>query len=314
MIAALASVVGSVDQRFLWGRFIPAGHVTIFYADSEVGKSLLAIGLALSITEGRPYLGHDVERGRVLLVDGEDGPFEVKRRATALARGMGLTNIPADLIYMQPGNRLETDAGRKELSEAVAATQPLLVIVDNLGSLFPSIEMNNEAAINTALWTLKRLGPAVLVIDHMTAKPSRGAYSRSGPLGSSFKRHGVRSALMLLRAAGGERVLLHTKSNLGRREEAFRVRITFDDAAGSIAIARTGGPRLDRSTPSLTAEDRVLMALRGHAAASAGDLANECRLSVQTVRNALSALKVAGLVNPVSRGSWRVAEASGLPS
>lgn len=67
---------------------IPEGANGILVADPKVGKSLLAIYLALSLASTAPFLGHAVpKRRRVALVSREDHPGETARRLKSLQAG-----------------------------------------------------------------------------------------------------------------------------------------------------------------------------------------------------------------------------------
>lgn len=63
-------------------------------AKSKVGKSWLVYGMALAVTNGQPWLGHDVSKGNVLIVDNEIRKGELSHRLNLVASEL---QIPHDI-------------------------------------------------------------------------------------------------------------------------------------------------------------------------------------------------------------------------
>ncbi len=71
--------------------FIPAGRVTLLYGLGGVGKTILALQLAICLACNLPFLGRKLARNiRPVLYISEDDVDEVHRRLDAIARGLGL--------------------------------------------------------------------------------------------------------------------------------------------------------------------------------------------------------------------------------
>ena len=63
-------------------------------ARPKTGKSLLLLNLAIAVATGRPWLGHEVERGKVLMFLLEDSPRTIKWRLEQMCR----QEMPTDLM------------------------------------------------------------------------------------------------------------------------------------------------------------------------------------------------------------------------
>ncbi len=75
----------------VWG-LIPSGYMTTLAAHGGMGKSYLAIRLAISVATGTRFLGMPVKLGKVLFVDAELDVLEQQRRLNRVLRGLNLSN------------------------------------------------------------------------------------------------------------------------------------------------------------------------------------------------------------------------------
>jgi hypothetical protein len=76
-------------RQWLYGFDLVRGETTVIGSPGGVGKSSLAIGMAISIATGRELLGEKVRGGddlKVLLINAEDGGTEIQRRIWAFCR------------------------------------------------------------------------------------------------------------------------------------------------------------------------------------------------------------------------------------
>jgi RecA-family ATPase len=71
------------DLEFLWGEILPVGKNSIFMGTGAVGKSAVMTGLALHRAHGLPFLGWNVKPGGTLVLTGEDGLEDYRRRIFA---------------------------------------------------------------------------------------------------------------------------------------------------------------------------------------------------------------------------------------
>jgi hypothetical protein len=134
-----------------------------------------------------------VERA-VVYVDLEDDAAAVITRLRAL--GVAPADIAAGFTYVAPTEGYGNDA-RARLEAVVAQVRPSLVVIDSTGEALAMDGANPNADEEVARWfarlprALARLGPAVLVLDHMPHTVEDG---RLSPIGSQRKTAAINGA------------------------------------------------------------------------------------------------------------------------
>lgn len=205
-------------RRWLYGRHMVAGFVSLTVSPGGLGKSSLLTVEALAMTTGRPLLG--AAPPHVLTVwcwNGEDPRDELERRIAAACAHYGIT--AADL-----GGRLYADSGRDApvliaeaardgavinrgavdaLVEAVRARGVDVLVVDPFVACH-AVSENDNGAVNAvvAAWReiADRTGAAVELVHHA----QKAAHMHGGEMGISQSRgasallDGVRSARFLV--------------------------------------------------------------------------------------------------------------------
>lgn len=158
-------------------------------AEPEAGKSWLALLAASQVL---------MAGGRVLFIDLEDSPDSLIARLVAL--GVPRQVIGAQLAYVQPSGPLD-GATRTVLTPLVAAAA--LVVVDACTAGMALQGLSPAADVDVAAWLellprwAARLGPAVLVVDHVVKSlESRGRWAT----GSQHKMAGLDGAAYGLEA------------------------------------------------------------------------------------------------------------------
>lgn len=163
---------------------LPEG-VTILGGKPKVGKSWLALQIALSICAGGKFFGRDVEQGRVLYVALEDN----RRRLQSRMFAQGWRNQDAKHFdYMlneqfkgEIGNLDEQGAGK--LTAQIVYKDYRLVIIDTFGRAFVhSQKLRDQNAyhqISMAMDEIQKVAiensAAVMFIDHHTKGSSSEA-------------------------------------------------------------------------------------------------------------------------------------------
>lgn len=321
---------------------VPDGYVSLLYGDGGLGKSALAVHLALCVVTGQGFAGHAVRPGRVLYVDGELDRDEFVRRAYAAARGMGLARPPKGLYYYRLPGPLTDPAVQRRVAERVArcgpwwpfwrSRRPVLVVFDSLTIAAGLGQSANDAAVAAIFGAMERWRCATVAIDHVT-KPAAGSDPRTArPFSSTFKWNHCRSAVVLVPAAKAAQAK-------GATLEAFHRKCNFGPLFGAISLAverETPGdpPRLGyrlvtvdgadaaddppavadecAPAPTLTAADRLWLALEGCGAAGATveELAAAVGSAPKTVRNTLYALRKDARAVATDGGRWRAVVAA----
>jgi hypothetical protein len=183
---------------------IPKGIVALCSGPGGSSKSMLALGVALAIASGEPYLGFNpVGRNRVLILSGEDDKDEIHRRAVRMFPAIFPDSGGADfstqdaldaleLLFvpdltgqnLKLSEKIEDIQETKVFESLMLALKPLgdigFIIIDT-GSRFRG---GNENAAEDAAFFIslceriaKETGATVLVITH--SNKSGGGHQQS---------------------------------------------------------------------------------------------------------------------------------------
>jgi hypothetical protein len=188
------------DRQHLIEPFIVEGGLHMLYAERGLGKTWLALKLALSVAAGTAFFTYEVPGARqVLYVDGEMSLGELKDRIAKLAPSPPTTLrlLPSELLFREarPLNiNGEEDQGRIiELIDRLEAegAKPALIVFDNLSSLSAGGDENDNTALDSLLrWLvfLRHKGIAVLLVHHAgKSGDQRGASRREDLLDTSIR-------------------------------------------------------------------------------------------------------------------------------
>lgn len=219
---------------------IPEGHVSLLAADSDTGKSFLAVYLALRICMGEPFFGLKTRRGRVLYVDYELDADEQRRRVWRVAAGLGMTvddpRLQERFFYYRPTALLGTDAAHNEVLKLIDRHEIDLVILDSL-TVSSTGDVQDQADVVPKMQRFREWG-TVFALDHVTHQAARGNASEAHPFGSRFKRHMARSTLNMAKADGGGRILAPDKGNFTGERDQVCFAMEFDGPVGPVRFEK----------------------------------------------------------------------------
>jgi RecA-family ATPase len=233
-------------REWLVRELIPNMTVTMLSGDGGVGKSLLAMQLAVAVAAGRSgWIGTSPEPGAALYVNAEDDLDEMHRRLGEIVDGHGLALDDLSAFHIAPLAGKDAVLGAPDrhgvisptaLWRAIAAQtdelKPRLVILDNLADLFAGNE-NARPEARQFIGMLRGLAIehrlAVLIIAHPSLS---GLTSGSGTSGSTAWSNSVRSRLYLDRSKGDDghetdpnvRILRTMKANYAGIGGEIRIR------------------------------------------------------------------------------------------
>ena len=174
-----------VDTLLSQGLHILAGS-------PKVGKSWLALWLAVTVAKGESVWGMEVKQGTTLYLCLEDSQLRIQNRLLEFTE-----DAPPTVHFCTEAALL--GRGLEEQLESFLSEHPdtVLIIVDTLQMIRPTTYENTYANDYRDLSVLKRIadahGIAVLLIHHLRKEPAEDVFSRisgttaiSGAVDSSF--------------------------------------------------------------------------------------------------------------------------------
>ncbi len=221
------------------GALLYPGKVNGFAGTSGDGKSLIA----------QHACAQELGKGETAVyVDLEDDAASVVARL--LAMGVDPDAVRDRFVYITPDEPYSTTA-REMLEAVVTERQPTLVVLDSTGESLALDGAKPNDDDDVARWfrrlptALARLGPAVVVIDHM-AKADDGSLS---PIGSQRKRAAIGGAQYITaqvrpfsREQAGMVKLTCGKDRAGtyrRGQVVAEITVTPDPETGAIGLEVT---------------------------------------------------------------------------
>src|SRR6266404_8567384 len=123
----------AAEQRWLVTGLWSEQAVGIVGGEPKLGKSFLALDLAVAVASGTPCLRHFPvpQPGRVLLYAAEDALHVVRRRLEGICAAAGVALAELDVqVITAPTVRLDLEADRRALDDTVAKLQPRLLVLD----------------------------------------------------------------------------------------------------------------------------------------------------------------------------------------
>ncbi len=240
------------EREWIVQDWIPRGEVTLFTGRGGLGKSVLALQLAVAVATGGNYpalakgRGQKAwkvgdEKGSVIYASWEDDNYEASRRIRAIGAGKFQNGLEEKLRYhylgacgpiwrpriegsMHISTMGELSLSGSELFRLAKQRKVKLIILDPLAAAYACNE-NDRAQVRAYMTSLanmaKEIQMAVLLISH----PSKG-YSYSG---STDWHSAARSVIHLANPqdAKSEKTwpkLSHIKSSYGTLQESLDLR------------------------------------------------------------------------------------------
>jgi hypothetical protein len=215
--------------RYVINELIPQRSLGLLVGHSGLGKSALVYQMALCVASGKDFIGHKVAKGRVLVIDYENGIGQVKDMLGSLSNFLKLESVPDELGLF---NYNDIDSSSSQMvREAIIDFKPSLVIVDSITGMYPEIEEKNSNALRAYQdfrQMIKATGTSILGIHHLK-KPSTDKYSSS----PSLEDEGTREWFYQVRGASA--LINNSDVRLGVDEP--KQRITYTNAITTIEIA-----------------------------------------------------------------------------
>jgi RecA-family ATPase len=217
--------------------WLPSRTTTLLSANGGVGKSNLALQLAVALAAGQQWMGLDVMPSRVLVVSAEDEARTVHFRVANICAdvGVSLSALSDRMIVYDMAQQDSVMWGEhgmtprmQWLADTVERHRAQVVIIDNSSDVFAANE-NDRAAVRGFMRALNTIasgvGCAVLLLAHVdkaSVRMGAGLDTDSTFSGSTAWNNSARSRWAMVR--DGEAIALrHEKCNLGPRQDELRL-------------------------------------------------------------------------------------------
>jgi RecA-family ATPase len=202
------------QQRWLVKDIVPERNVTMLAGDGATGKSLIAVQLGAAVATGTPWLGSEVERGRVLFFTAEDEIEELQRRAVDICRAPAPFTLAdlddlnfisfhgEDAVMAAPQGKeglLAATPIFRRLRLALDALRPTLLFLDTQADLFGGDENKRVHARQFIVMLQKLVKDYEMTVILLSHPSLSGLNSGSGTSGNTAWNNSVRSRLYLTR-------------------------------------------------------------------------------------------------------------------
>jgi len=132
----------------------PMTGTAMIFGESRVGKSFLALDLAVKIAHGDTWFGYDVKQSGVIYVAAE-GPSGIKNRIAAI-EDFTEKELPTNLVVMRDPLDLMDDFVIDSLIEAVTDIGQV-IIIDTFNAAVPGIDENAVRDMGLVLKSVRRI-------------------------------------------------------------------------------------------------------------------------------------------------------------
>lgn len=183
-VRELPSIFGMhIEQEWLVEGLIPINSVIMISGESGGGKSTFTLALAKAISTGTKFLGKEVQKRPVLILDRENGlPVYTER-----IKRLDIEENPDLLVWGLFSGVATPEKGDLTLREFVEREKPLLIF-DSFVAFHPGNEQDATETRNYMNWyrELAANGATVIVIHHTGKGENTKDYRGSSDIKASL--------------------------------------------------------------------------------------------------------------------------------
>jgi len=302
---------GSDEHRWLIEGLWGDQAVGIVGGEPKLGKSFLALDLAVSVATGTPCLRRfpPQQTGPVLLFAAEDGLPLVRDRLQGLAQAASVPFDRLDIhVICVPSLRLDLVDDRLRLRDTIAALHPRLLVLDPFVRLH-RIDENAAAEVAPLLGFLRglqrRFGTAVLLVHHAR---KGAAHLRAGQaLRGSSELHAWGDSNLYLRRKG-DSLTLSIEHRAAPPTDDLVLELQAQGPALSLHVLDRPDEKLDSNRSKLSLCQRIEQTLAASPVPlSRHELRKASRMRTQSLGEALTTLTAQGRVLKTEAG-YRLAD------
>ena len=138
-----------IPIKFLIDQMLVKPGLGVLGGKKKTGKSYLASDSAISVAQGKPFLGFTTIKAKVVYFALEDGERRTKQRLLQKKAPRDL-----DIFYFYKWPALNTDLGRRLFIEMIKELKPGYIVIDTLASSKNKLidENDNNAMADFINW------------------------------------------------------------------------------------------------------------------------------------------------------------------
>jgi RecA-family ATPase len=255
-------------RRWLINEFVPMRNVTNYTGDGGIGKSLVALQLAVAVALGRKWLGMPVlESGPVIVYSAEDEFDETHRRLEDICREMSvdigdlknldvaaMAGMDAMLSIADDSRMMEPTYLWDDLRYKAKVMKPKLVVIDTSADVYGGDE-NTRQQVKQFVGMLVGMSfdfdCAVMLLSHPSVSGMIDGTGRSGTTGwnNAFRSRLYQDRVLEANPAGpgmiepnpNLRVIRNNKLNYGKSGKKILIKsehgIFFNEDVAEISPA-----------------------------------------------------------------------------
>ena len=221
-------IAGATETDWIVEDLIPAGKQVHLFGGSGVGKSLLALHLALAVIEGTPAMvTYATQQGPVLWLDYENGAETTRERLESY----GYTEYEwfEDKFHIRcypDMEGLDTEKGAATLAATIDLYKPVLVVIDSMSLAVVGEENSSDTYRDFGRYTgqmLRDRGTANLLLDNTGKEAGRGSR------GSSRKKDEADIQWGMEETSIDSYLLTNHKDRIGGCPKAIQVSKVYED-------------------------------------------------------------------------------------
>ncbi len=296
------------EQRWLVTGLWSEQAVGIVGGEPKLGKSFLALDLAVAVASGTPCLRHFSvpQPGRVLLYAAEDALHVVRRRLEGICAAAACDLKDLDVhVITAPTVRLDQQADRTRLDETITQLKPRLLVLDPFVRLH-RIDENASGEVAPLLAYLRTLqrqhSLAVLVVHH--ARKSAGNMRAGQALRGSSEFHAWGDSNLYLRRSGHE-LNLTVEHRAAPSPPSIALELAQRGDALALEIVQSTAVQVP---PPTSVDERITTAItQANRPLPIAELRTLCRVRNVTLYERLTALTDAGRLVRSAEGCYRLA-------
>ena len=155
------------ETQWVWDGILPQGGMSLLVSKPKVGKSTLALNLAVAISRGMDFLGRPTALASVVYLALEEKRSEIRKRLEAM-------NVKEEPLHLHFG--LAPKGAIDQIDLLLSETGARLLIVDTLQKLARVKDLNDYAVVTTTLEPLLGVARARnchLLLTHHAGKADR---------------------------------------------------------------------------------------------------------------------------------------------